>query len=1042
MRIKKPIAFMWMGVCLGLCRFVGGQYQVPKGAGPDLTPFQWPEGKRAAISLTFDDARTSQIDIGLPLLDRQRVKATFFVSPQSVEKRLPGWKQAVGNGHEIGNHTLTHPCTGNYPAFRLNALEEMTLETIGGEIDGAARAIFGLLGINPVSFAYPCGQTFVGRGRQVKSYVPLIAERFRFGRKWLNEEANDPAFCDLSQLLAMESDGKTFAQLKILVDRAIKEGRWLILCGHEINRGGFQTTLVETLEKLCRYAQNPARGIWIDTIGNIGGYIAQKRAEPPPARTMGGSLPYSDPGQPLERRVEDLLGRMTLEEKVGQMNMPCVYESKLGRDVAEKTAGCRKFAEGTFLEKFGPAGGFFTLPNTILLEGPRRQAEFLNELQAIAQKKTRLGIPLLETEEGTHGLMCSGATIFPEGLALGSTWDLDLISRIYGAAAKEARAIGVHQIFTLVVEPVRDPRLGRNQEAYSEDPFLCSRFAETIVRAVQAGDVSAADKCVAGLCHYPGQSQPVSGLERGAMEISPRTLREVFLPPWEAGIRKGGALGVMATYPAIDGVPTHASEEILTGILREELGFDGLVLSEGGGIGTLVYEGLAATQKEAGRLAIRAGVDVGISFESGYMRDLVESVEEGMVPAELIDRAVRRILRQKFRLGLFENRFVDPARAERIVHNREHQELALQAAREGIVLLKNERNLLPLKKNLKSIAVIGPNADHPLNQLGDYVSAKVLQPVTTILEGIRAAVSSQVKVTHVKGCDVLGAEFNEIEKARRIAARADVAIVVVGENEWQTAGKKGTDGEGFDAASLDLTGLQQELIQAVVETGTPTIAVLVNGRPLSIRYLAERVPAILETWCSGEKGGQAVAEVLFGDCSPSGKLPVTIPRHSGQLPAYYNAKKSKTYWLKEGWGRPYVDMEPTPLFPFGHGLSFTTFEYGNLWMSAGRIGPGDSVEISAEVRNAGGRFGEEIVQLYVQDVVSSVSTPVMELKGFVRVALEPGQKKTVRFQLTPELLSLHDRNLAHVVEPGQFKVMIGSSCEDIRLRGDFVVTEG
>jgi beta-glucosidase len=302
------------------------------------------------------------------------------------------------------------------------------------------------------------------------------------------------------------------------------------------------------------------------------------------------------------------------------------------------------------------------------------------------------------TEEGTHGLMCSGATIFPEGPALGSTWNLSLLAKVYAAVAAEARAIGMHQIFTLVVEPMRDPRLGRNQEAYSEDPFLCARFAETIVRAVQGEDVAAADKCVAGLCHYPGQSEPVSGLERGAMEVSERKLRSVFLPPWEAGVRDAGALGVMATYPAIDGVPTHASERILTRILRGELRFDGLVLSEGGGIDTLVYEGLAKDSKQAGQLALRAGVDVGISYERGYMLDLIASVREGLVPEALVDRAVRRILKQKIRLGLFERPYVDRARAERIVHSADHRRLALDAAREGIVLLKNEGGLLPLDR--------------------------------------------------------------------------------------------------------------------------------------------------------------------------------------------------------------------------------------------------------------------------------------------------------------------------------------------------------
>jgi beta-glucosidase len=758
-------------------------------------------------------------------------------------------------------------------------------------------------------------------------------------------------------------------------------------------------------------------------------------------RNKAEKPPYLDPTQPLEKRVDDLLSRMTLEEKVGQMNMPCVYQEELGKTIPEKMQACKKFAEGTYLKNFGPGGGFFTLPNTILHESTRQQVQFLNELQQIALKKTRLGIPLLLTEEGTHGLMRPGATIFPEGPALGGAWNTDLISKIYAAVAEEARSIGIHQIFTLVVEPIRDPRLGRNEEAYSEDPYLCARYAETIVKAVQGDDVSAADKCVAGLCHYPGQSQPVSGLERGAMEISERMLREIFLPPWEAGIKKCGGLGVMATYPAIDGIPTHASEKILTGILREEFGFKGLALSEGGGIGTLVYEGLAPTQKEAGQLAIKAGVDVGISYESGYMQDLVASVKEGQVSMALIDRAVRRILLQKFKLGLFESSGVDPARAEKIVHNTEHQQLALEAAREGIVLLKNENNLLPLRKNLKSIAVIGPNADDALNQLGDYVASKVLQNITTVLGGIKMAVSPQTEVTYIKGCDVIGSEHTEIDQARQAASKAEVAIVVVGENEWQVVGGKGTSGEGFDAATLELTGLQEDLVKAVVETGTPTVVVLINGRPLAIRYIAEHVPAVIEAWVCGEKGGQAVAEILFGDYNPSGRLSVTIPRHAGQLPVYYNAKKSKRYWIKEGWGHPYADLEPTPLYPFGHGLSYTKFEYGNMQLSAKEISQKGTIKVSVDIKNTGSRAGKEVVQLYLQDVISSVSTPVKELKGFAKIELEPGQKKTVTFELTPEHLALYNKSLERVVEAGQFKVFLGSSSEDIRTTGDFIVME-
>jgi beta-glucosidase len=751
---------------------------------------------------------------------------------------------------------------------------------------------------------------------------------------------------------------------------------------------------------------------------------------------------YLDPKAPPETRVEDLLHRMTLEEKVGQMNMPCVYEDALGRTDEEKMAGVRAFTLGEHLAGLGPGGGFFTLPNTILHQGTRQQVEFVNELQRLAVRKTRLGIPLLMTEEGTHGLMCSGATIFPEGPALGSTWNLDLVSRIYQAAAREGRSIGMHQLFTLVVEPNRDPRLGRNQEGYSEDPWLCARIAETIVRAVQGKDVSAPDRCVAGLCHYPGQSEPVSGLERGAMEVSERKLRTIFLPPWEAGIRDAGALGVMATYPAIDGTPAHASRWILTDILRDELRFDGLVLGEGRGIETLVYEGVARDQKDAGQQALRAGLDVGINYESGFMGDLVASVREGAVPEALVDRAVRRILRQKVRLGLFERHQADLEHALRTVHHPDHQRLALEAAREGIVLLKNEGSLLPLDRRLvRSIAVIGPNADDPKNQLGDYTAHTVLQDVVTVLEGIRAAAPG-ARVTHVRGCDVTASALDEIAKAGRAAAEADVAIVVVGENEWQARRgeeRVGTSGEGFDAATLELTGRQEDLVRAVVAAGRPTVVVLINGRPLATRWIAANVKAIVEAWVPGERGGEAVAEVLFGDTNPSGRLPVTVPRHVGQLPAAYDQPRSKAWWLKEGWGVRYVDMDPTPLFPFGHGLSYTTFAYENLRLGAAEIRPDGTLDVSVDVRNTGSRAGKETVQLYVRDVVSSVTTPVFELRGFGKVALGPGEKATLTLTLTPRDLALYDAGMKRVVEPGAFEVMVGASSADIRLRGAFAV---
>ncbi|MDZ7371638.1 MAG: glycoside hydrolase family 3 C-terminal domain-containing protein, partial [candidate division KSB1 bacterium] len=729
---------------------------------------------------------------------------------------------------------------------------------------------------------------------------------------------------------------------------------------------------------------------------------------------------YRDASLPIHLRVDDLLQRMTPAEKVGQMNMPCVYEEALGGSEAEKVVGVQEFARGIHLVGLGPGGGFFTLPNTLLHQGPRRQAEFINRLQRIAVEETRLGIPLLITEEGTHGLMCAGATIFPEGPALGSTWNLELIHSIYSAAAAEARAVGVHQLFTLVVEPIRDPRLGRNQEAYSEDPFLCSRIAETIVRAVQGDDLTAPDKCVAGLCHYPGQSEPLSGLERGAMEISERKLREVFLPPWEAGIRRAGALGVMVTYPAIDGVPAHASVRLLTDILRGELGFEGLVLSEGGGLGTLIYNGLAADQKRAGQLALRAGVDVGISYESGYMLDLLSSLQEGALPESLIDRSVRRILAQKFKLGLFERPFVDPERAEKVVHQQRHQDLALEAAREGIVLLKND-GVLPFDRHkLRTVAVIGPNADDAKNQLGDYTSVTVLQEIVTVRRGLERLLPNS-RIVYVKGCNVTGAALDEIDQAVRAARTADAVVLVLGENEWRAQDERGrrvgTVGEAFDAATLELTGLQNRLADAVLAVGKPTVVVLINGRPLAVRELAEKAPALIEAWIPGEKGGIAVAEILLGEVNPSGKLPVTIPRHVGQLPVYYNFPKSKRYWIENGWGVPYVDMDPTPLFAFGHGLGYTTFAYRNLRLSASEIGVGDSLRVTVDLCNTGSRAGKEVVQLYLEDLLASVSTPVQELRGFAKVQLQPSETRTVNFLLTPDDLALYNAQMQRIVEP-------------------------
>jgi beta-glucosidase-like glycosyl hydrolase len=745
---------------------------------------------------------------------------------------------------------------------------------------------------------------------------------------------------------------------------------------------------------------------------------------------------YLDPKQPIDVRVNDLMSRMTLKEKVGQLNLPCVYVDQLGKSIPEKKAACRRFAAGTYTDEIGPGAGFFTLADTILHEGTREQVEYFNELQKIALTQTRLKIPLLQDEEGTHGGMFSGATLFPEGLAIGSTFDTSLVESIYSAAAQESRGVGIHVLSTLVLELDRDPRMGRNEEAYTEDPYLGSRIAEAIVRGAQGTNLAADDKVIALMTDFPTQSEPISGLERGAIELSERALRENVLPPWKAAITKNGALGVMAGYPDIEDVPAHGSEKWMTGVLRQELGFKGIVTSEGDGFATLIYEGIVPTQKEAGAMALRAGVDMNITYEPAYMGPLIQSVQDGSVPIALVDRAVRRVLEQKFRLGLFERPFVDLRHAQEVVHSKEHQQLALDAAREGIVLLKNEGNLMPLKKDVKSIAVIGPNADNAMNLFGDYFSQVVFQPVTTIFGAIKAKAAATTRVVYARGCAINDQNRTGFAEAVQAAKNADVAVVVVGEQARREGAENDpppTDGEGYDVASLDLTGVQEELVRAVQATGTPTILVLVNGRPLSIRWEAEHIPAIIEAWEPGERGGEAVADILFGDYDPSGRLAITIPRSVGQVPAYYDYKLSKSYWIEGGWTHTegYVDMPGTPLYPFGYGLGYTHFQYSSLRVDPPEIDKRGNANVSVDVVNDGKRAGIETVQLYIRERFTPVATAVKQLRGFERVRLEPRQKKTVTFTLGPEDLQLLDRDMHWKVVPGTFDIMIGKSSADI-----------
>jgi beta-glucosidase len=754
------------------------------------------------------------------------------------------------------------------------------------------------------------------------------------------------------------------------------------------------------------------------------------------AQTAAQMPVYLDPKRPINERVDDLLKRMTLKEKIGQLNVPCVYVEALGKDILLKREACKRFAAGTYTSEIGPGGGFFTLANEVLQDGnARHAAEFFNELQKIATTQTRLKVPLLEDEEGTHGAMYAGATVFPEGLAIGSSFDLDLVRDVYAQAAAEARSVGIHMLSTLVMELDRDPRMGRNMEAYTEDPYLGMRIGEAIVHATQGARLSDPDKVIAVLTDFPTQNPSAGGLERGAIESSERFYRENDMLPWVGAIRKAGGLGVMAAYPEIEDVPAHASEKWMTGVLRNELGFAGVVESEGDGFQTLIDEHIVPNQKEAGALALKAGVDLDITYEPAYMEPLVENVKEGRVPIALVDRAVRRVLTLKFQLGLFENPYVDVERAANVVHSQQSQDLTLRAAREGIVLLKNQ-DLLPLKKDLKSVAVIGPNADDRNNQLGDYSPKTVPQHVTTVLEGIKAAVSAKTKVIHVRGCNVMDGDKSGFAEAVRAAKNADVAIVVVGEI---SNAEHATDGEANDVASLDLSGVQEELIQAVFETGTPTVVVLINGRPLSTRWTSEHVPALVEAWEPGERGGQAVADVLFGSYNPTGRLAISVPRDAGTLPAYYNYKPSKAYWTTAR-KNSYVDISASPLYPFGYGLSYTTFAYSNLHVEPAVIHPGDQARVTLEVKNTGVRVGVDTVQLYVHEQYAPVSTAVKQLRGFARVALLPNEQKTVTLVLEPEDLQLLDTDMHWRVVPGDFEVMVGRSSADIPLREILKVT--
>lgn len=729
---------------------------------------------------------------------------------------------------------------------------------------------------------------------------------------------------------------------------------------------------------------------------------------------------YRNPKLTDEERAADLVKRMTLEEKVDQL-----------------AGGRRRARNSSNPEERQVFEGLGLLYRENSQVSPHDAAEARNKVQHFLMEKTRLGIPGIFQGEALHGFMAYGSTSFPQVLGLASTWDPELVQQVFTAAADEMASSGVNQAFTPVLDLGRDPRWGRTEETYGEDPYLVSRMAVAAVTGLQ-GTSWNIDRhhVVATMKHFAAHGQPESGTNTAPVNLSERELRETFLVPFQAAVEEAHVGSVMASYNEIDGIPSHVNPWLLDKVLRQEWGFRGYVTSDGNGLQMLVdTHHVAADFAEAARKSLAAGVDFDLSDGSVYAT-LAEQVREGKIPEAEVDEAVKRVLATKFRLGLFENPYVDPDYAQKITNSPEHQQLALKVAEKAIVLLKNDKNLLPLDlAKLKTIAVIGPNAADV--HLGGYSRDPGPGNQISILDGIRKRVGDRAKVLYSEGCKITTgkqgwagwyenkverpdpkADAEEIRAATEVAKKSNVAIVVVGENE-STNREAWSEQHLGDRDSLDLLGSQEALVRSIVETGTPTVVLLINGRPLSINYEKEHVPAILEGWYLGEQGGTAAANVLFGDVNPGGKLPISFPKSVGQIPDYYDHKPSRN--------RSYLFAGREPIYSFGYGLSYTQFKFDNLRIEPKTIRAGGSAKVSVDVTNTGGRAGDEVAELYIHQRVASRTRPVMQLRGFKRVTLDPGQKVTVDFTVGPADLSLIDVSMNSVVEPGTFDVMVGPS---------------
>jgi len=755
---------------------------------------------------------------------------------------------------------------------------------------------------------------------------------------------------------------------------------------------------------------------------------------------------YKDPSQPVEQRVEDLLARMTLEEKTAQLISVWEHKDKIQADdgVFSSAEASQNFPNGlgqiarpsdrrgVTVANAGAAGAAAGAVN----RGPRETAEYINAAQRWAVEKTRLGIPILMHEEALHGYVARGATSFPQSIALASSWDPQMVEKVFSVAAREMRARGAVLALAPVVDVARDPRWGRIEETYGEDPHLVSEMGLATIRGFQGTKLPlASDKIMVTLKHLTGHGQPESGTNVAPAQISERTLRENFFPPFERAVKELPVRSVMASYNEIDGVPSHGNPWLLNKVLRGEWGFKGAVVSDYFAIREMMTRHKMFSKiEDAAERAIKSGVDAETPDGEGYVH-LPALVRSGRVPQALVDEAVRRMLRLKFEAGLFENPYADASKADARTATADAVALAREAAQRSIVLLKNEGGLLPLNPaRAGKVLVVGTHArDTPIGGYSDEP-----KHVVSVLEGLQKAASGIFAVEYSEGvriterrcwsCDevkLVDPEVNRrlIADAVAAARSADTIVMVLGDNE-QTSREAWADNHLGDRSTLDLVGQQEELARAILALGKPTVVVLLNGRPLSVNYLAASAPAMIEGWYLGQETGNAVADVLLGKANPGGKLPVTIARHVGQLPVFYNRKPTAR--------RGYLFDTTAPLYPFGYGLSYTTFDISAPRLERATIRNGETARVSVDVTNTGRRTGDEVVQLYVRDDEASVTRPVLELKRFERVTLKPGEKRTVTFELKPDDLELWDLQMKRVVEPGTFTIYAGPNSVDLK----------